>query len=97
MKRGLISLLGIGLVLAQGPLFGDVLLMESIVNTPPNSSQGVPRPTKGMSMQTVKSQFCEPSQEHPRIGTPPITRWDYPEYSVFFEYQHVLTSVVHRQ
>jgi hypothetical protein len=29
------------------------------------------------------------------VGHPPITRWDYPAYSVFFEHDHVLHTVAH--
>jgi hypothetical protein len=96
MKSALISLLCLNLLLAHGSSFGDTLLIDAIAKSPPNTSDGLPRPTKGMSMQTVKAQFGEPSLAYPRIGTPPITRWDYPEYSVFFEHHHVLTSVIHR-
>ena len=28
------------------------------------------------------------------VGQPPITRWDYPEYRLYFEYDHVLHAVV---
>jgi hypothetical protein len=96
MKWGMRYLFAAMLILLFGIAHSDVLLLDSIADTPANNAQGIPRPTRGMSMQTVKSRFGEPSQVHPRIGNPPITRWDYPDYSVFFEYQHVLTSVVHR-
>ena len=31
------------------------------------------------------------------VGQPPITRWDYREFSVYFEYDHVVKSVIHHQ
>jgi hypothetical protein len=31
------------------------------------------------------------------VGQPPITRWDYASYSVYFEYDRVIDSVRHRQ
>ncbi|EGV52147.1 hypothetical protein Rifp1Sym_ao00130 [endosymbiont of Riftia pachyptila (vent Ph05)] len=49
-----------------------------------------------MTMNQVRMQFGEPDYEHPWVGSPPITRWDYPDYSVFFEFEMVLISVVHR-
>jgi hypothetical protein len=74
----------------------EVLLIDSINSAPINSEEGIPRPTRSMTMDQVSQRFGQPNAEHPAVGDPPITRWDYPSYSVFFEYNHVLTSVVHR-
>jgi hypothetical protein len=82
-------------LLAQ-PATADVLLIDSIDSAPLNSEEGVPRPTRSMTMNQVSQRFGEPNTTHPSVGEPPITRWDYPSYSVFFEYNHVLTSVLHR-
>jgi hypothetical protein len=78
------------------PVCAEVLLIEAIGQEPPNTSEGLPRPTNGMTMAQVREQFGEPVKEHPWIGDPPITRWDYARYSVFFEYDKVLNTVVHR-
>lgn len=82
------------LLLSSGAI-ADVLLIDTIEEAPINSPEGVPRPSRGMTMNRVKGEFGEPSIAHPAVGDPPITRWDYSDYSVFFEYSHVLTSVVH--
>ena len=74
----------------------DVLLMDSIGAVPPNSASGVPRPHRGSSMTVVKGQFGEPESTKPAIGDPPITRWVYPAYTVYFEHEHVIDVVVHR-
>lgn len=50
-------------------------------------------PTRGMTMDTVQSRFGSPAQKLAAIGNPPITRWVYPSYVVYFEYQHVIHSV----
>jgi len=42
----------------------------------------------------VEAQYGAPTERHSAIGNPPITRWDYPGFSVFFEHQHVVHSVV---
>jgi len=73
----------------------DVLLIDAIQQEPVNSEEGLPRPDRGMTMDQVKRRFGEPVTEHPWVGEPPITRWDYNSYSVFFEHQYVVTSVVH--
>ncbi len=51
-------------------------------------------PTRGITMNRVEAQFGAPSERHAAIGNPPITRWDYPGFSVFFEHQHVIHSVI---
>jgi hypothetical protein len=44
-------------------------------------------------MKTVEKQFGAPTTRHPTVGKPPITRWDYPNFSVFFEGDRVIDSV----
>lgn len=53
----------------------------------------VDRPARGASMQAVEAKFGAPAQRHSAVGQPPITRWDYPGFSVFFEYEHVVHAV----
>lgn len=78
------------------PASAEVLLIDAINQAPINSAEGVPRPTRGMTMDQVRQRYGLPATEYPQVGEPPITRWEYGQYSVFFEYQHVLTSVVHQ-
>jgi hypothetical protein len=54
----------------------------------------VPQPARGSLMKTVEKQFGAPTTRHPTVGKPPITRWDYPNFSVFFEGDRVIDSVV---
>lgn len=63
----------------------------------PNSSAGVLRPTQGMNMADVEAKFGTPEQKLPAVGEPPITRWIYPEFEVFFEHELVIHSVVKRK
>lgn len=51
------------------------------------------RPVRGTSMSAVESRFGAPTRRHEAVGKPPITRWDYPGFSVFFEYSHVIHAV----
>lgn len=51
-------------------------------------------PKKGASKAQVKSQFGEPLKENPAKGQPPISNWEYAEFIVYFEYDHVIHSVV---
>ncbi len=74
----------------------DVLLIDVIAESPPNSPAGLIRPTSGMSMDTVRQRFGEPTEVYSAVGEPPITRWGYQGYSVYFEYDRVITTVVHQ-
>jgi hypothetical protein len=47
-------------------------------------------------MAQVSAQFGEPTSVKEAVGEPPITRWIYPGYTVYFEHQHVVNVVVHR-
>lgn len=97
-KRTAFSFLGICLVLlALGqPVAAEVLLIDAIAEEPPNSSNGMPRPRNGESMLKVEQRFGSPDNTQGPVGDPAITRWDYPSFSVYFEHNRVITSVVHR-
>jgi hypothetical protein len=45
-------------------------------------------------MTTVEKKFGAPVTRHPTVGAPPITRWDYAGFSVFFERDRVIDAVV---
>ncbi len=56
-------------------------------------------PQRGTRQTEVASRFGEPLQRHAPVGggtaqQPPITRWDYDGYSVFFENSTVIDVVV---
>lgn len=53
----------------------------------------VERPARGMTMSTVESRFGAPTAKHPTVGQPPITRWDYAGFAVFFEKDRVIHAV----
>ncbi len=75
----------------------DVLLIDTIAQEPVNSNEGVPRPAKGMSMSNVKERYGEPMNEIPRVGDPPISRWVYDQYTVYFEHNLVIHSVMNHR
>lgn len=54
------------------------------------------RPDRGSSMATVQSRYGEPTTRHAAVGNPPITRWDYPQFAVYFEHDRVLHAVLVR-
>ena len=53
-------------------------------------------PGNGMNMDQVMQRFGEPKERVGEIGDPPISRWVYENYTVYFEHDLVLHSVIHR-
>ncbi len=54
----------------------------------------VATPARGMSMDQVAGKFGAPVSKVPAVGRPPISRWEYPGFVVYFEANHVIHSVV---
>lgn len=50
-------------------------------------------PTKGMSKERVKSLFGEPLEDIAAKGQPPISRWKYQEFTVYFDNNTVIHCV----
>ena len=54
-------------------------------------------PERGQSRASVLRTWGEPVKRHATVGQPPITRWDYRDFSVYFESGVVINSVVHHR
>ena len=54
----------------------------------------VPRPGRGMTMHSVETKFGAPQDRHGPVGQPPISRWNYHGFTVFFENDRVIHTVV---
>ena len=54
------------------------------------------RPTRGMTQARVQSKYGSPVSTEAPIGDPPITRWVYQDFVVFFEYDKVIHAVAKR-
>ena len=58
-------------------------------------SSGTPQiPVRGMDMANVEHIFGTPLEKQDAVGKPPITRWVYSDYIVYFEYNKVLHTVM---
>ena len=68
----------------------DTLVIENVNQAEANA--GV-RPNRGMSMETVESRWGAPVTKRSAVGDPPITRWEYPNFVVYFEYRNVIHAV----
>ena len=54
----------------------------------------VATPNRGMTMSQVAAKFGAPVSKLAAVGKPPISRWEYPGFVVYFEADHVIHSVV---
>lgn len=52
-------------------------------------------PRSGLTMADVEKVAGMPKAKHDAVGQPPITRWDYEGYSVYFEFDRVIHTVTH--
>lgn len=68
----------------------DTLLVTSVDAAQASAAE---RPARGTSMASVEARFGPPATRSSAVGRPPITRWDYPDFTVFFEFDHVVHSV----
>lgn len=74
-----------------GPALADELKM-------PAAEAAAGQPASGMSMDNVEAKYGAPTRRVPAVGgsttaQPPITRWEYPGFVVFFENNHVIHTV----
>ena len=54
------------------------------------------KPTRGMTQERVEATYGSPQDARAAVGEPPITRWEYADFVVFFEYDKVIHAVSKR-
>lgn len=57
--------------------------------------QGIERPKTGMSKEAVEKAFGAPQVVNAAVGEPPISSWVYESFSVYFEHDKVIHTVLH--
>jgi hypothetical protein len=78
---------------ATGTAYSDVLKLEGA-----NEASVVimdNRPSRGMTQAQVLDLYGEPAIRNAPVGQPPISIWNYGDFSVFFEKNIVLHTVNH--
>jgi hypothetical protein len=83
----LVYSLGLG---AAGATMAETIVVDDQVQVRDSS---VEKPKRGVTMTQVEAKFGAPATKHDAVGQPPITRWDYPGFSVFFEHDRVIHAV----
>jgi len=75
---------------ASGTTVAETLVVNDQLTLRDSS---VDRPKRGSTMGEVEKHFGAPVEKHATVGQPPITRWDYTGFSVFFEHDRVIHAV----
>lgn len=81
-------LAGLAVVLSSAALADELTTPPA-----PTAAEQAHRPTRGMSMEKVEATFGAPTHRVPAVGEPPISRWEYAGFVVYFEHRLVIHSV----
>lgn len=89
------ALLALTLVALAAPAPAETLLIDRVARS------AADKPKRGMSMDAVLARYGEPAERLAAVGGdrpqhPPITRWVYPAYTVYFENERVIDAVANR-
>ena len=68
----------------------DVLIIDEV-----RQAGRMELPKNGQNKAAIEAKFGAPIEKKPAVGDPPISSWQYPTYSVYFEYDLVLFTVLH--
>jgi len=91
MKLGMLMAAAAVAAIAAGTCVAETIVVGDDVAV---RESAVARPDRGTSMTAVEARFGQPANRHSAVGQPPITRWDYPGFAVYFEHQYVIHAVV---
>ena len=71
----------------------DTLLIQGVEMEQATRSD---RPARGATQASVEQQFGAPTRRVAAVGEPPISRWEYPTFVVYFEFDRVIHAVPRR-
>ena len=89
MKKKLISL---SLLLITSLCQAEQIIIP--IGSQVNQQQPVKLPDKGMDKDSVRARYGEALEKTTPSGKPPISRWTYADFSVYFENETVTHSVI---
>jgi hypothetical protein len=75
---------------SAGVAMADTIVIDDQVQV---RDSAIEKPKRGVTMTEVEAKFGAPVTKHDAVGSPPITRWDYAGFSVFFEHDRVIHAV----
>lgn len=83
------SIAVIAFLVTAGTVSADVLLIEEV-----RERMQRDLPENGLTKSEVEQRYGRPNERRAPVGEPPISRWLYDDYSVYFEYDLVIESVL---
>jgi len=98
MKAGttLIAALSLGWITTSSAQVLEMPEGDAASPTPPAETLSFTLPGRGMTKEMVEEKFGSPTEKVAPVGEPPITRWVYGNFTVYFEYDIVLHAVLNR-
>ena len=93
MTRMVLALIAMAVAASALPqtVLADVLLIEEV-----RQAEKMELPQNGMKKFEVLARFGDPEKKTAAVGDPPISSWTYGRWSVYFEYDLVLFTVLHK-
>ena len=85
-----LTILGLALGLAAGAS-ADTLKTSGI-----SAGEDGSRPLRGTTRAQVEAKYGSPVSKRAAVGDPPISRWEYQNFTVYFEHDRVIHAVVKR-
>lgn len=76
--------------------FGAIASAETVNMGGATAGSDYDRPSRGMTQASVESRYGSPVAVKAAVGDPPITRWEYTNFVVYFEYDRVIHAVLKR-
>jgi hypothetical protein len=90
VRQKYLAFLATAALCALSTAYAESLIIENIDTSSASLTQ---RPNRGMSMDTVETKWGAPDVKRAAIGEPPIARWEYSTFVVYFEYRNVIHTV----
>ena len=75
-------------------LSGNLIAEEVNIPTAETTEYSIQLPGRGMSMEMVQKRFGEAKEKFSAVGEPPISKWVYKDFTVYFESEFVIHAVV---
>ena len=79
--------------LLSGAMLAGVTASADTLSIADKLNSGAVVPQRGMTMEMVESRFGLPKKQNLPVGSPPITRWIYDGFRVYFENHYVIHAV----
>ncbi len=81
-------------LLSIAPNIANAEVIQVPIGQQASDKQNIKRPKTGLKTSEVEAEFGAPINKTSAVGNPPISTWIYPDFVVYFEYDHVIHAVL---